>query len=222
MEGVGVTGRITTVAVVDDHEIVSLALRPLIDASEDLVCVGAAATVEDLLRTGSVPDVVVLDARLRDGSSPVSNVERLNAAGAQVLIYTSGDDLYYLRLSAKSAALGVIAKSEHPDHLFAAIRRVGTDQQVMSTSLASAIDGDPGLPEANLSRQEQRVLELFASGLTQQSVATRLSLSVGTVDDYVRRIRAKYADVGRPAPDKISLYKRAVEDGYLPAPRRGD
>jgi hypothetical protein len=38
------------------------------------------------------------------------------------------------------------------------------------------------------------------------------------VDDYVRRIRAKYAKIGRHAPSKVDLYKRAVEDGFLPPP----
>jgi hypothetical protein len=41
---------------------------------------------------------------------------------------------------------------------------------------------------------------------------------VSTIEDYVRRIRAKYARAGRPAMTKVDLYKRAVEDGFLPAP----
>ncbi|MFJ7624450.1 DNA-binding response regulator, partial [Rhodococcus erythropolis] len=43
-----------------------------------------------------------------------------------------------------------------------------------------------------------------------------------TVNDYLQRIRQKYAAAGRPAPTKTDLYKRAVEDGVLPIPERRD
>ncbi len=43
-------------------------------------------------------------------------------------------------------------------------------------------------------------------------------IAVSTIEDYVRRIRAKYARAGRPAVTKVDLYKRAVEDGFLPPP----
>ena len=61
---------------------------------------------------------------------------------------------------------------------------------------------------------------MFATGLKTQSVASALGIAVGTVEDYVRRIRSKYARVGRAAPTKIDLYKRAIEDGFLPIPGR--
>ncbi len=43
-----------------------------------------------------------------------------------------------------------------------------------------------------------------------------------TVNDYLLRIRAKYAQQGREALTKVDLYKRAVEDGVLPPPRLGN
>jgi DNA-binding NarL/FixJ family response regulator len=88
----------------------------------------------------------------------------------------------------------------------------------MSVEWAAAMDGDPQLDRAGLSPQEQTVLSLFARGLKAQAVGAQLGIAVGTVDDYVRRIRAKYVRAGRPAYTKVDLYKRAVEDGLLPAP----
>ena len=57
--------------------------------------------------------------------------------------------------------------------------------------------------------------------ITQQawpvkSVALRMAISDGTVKQYPGRIAEKYARAGRAAPDKLELYYRAVEDGYLP------
>lgn len=88
----------------------------------------------------------------------------------------------------------------------------------MSVEWAAAIDTDPLLPSARLSLQEQQVLELLARGYKSQAVGYELGIATSTVDDYVRRIRAKYQRAGRPARTKIDLYRRAVEDGILPPP----
>ena len=88
----------------------------------------------------------------------------------------------------------------------------------MSVDWAAALDSDPDLIQAGLSRQEQRALSLFANGNKEQSVASQMGIAQGTVDDYIRRVRAKYALVGRRADTKVDLYKRAVEDGFRPLP----
>lgn len=62
------------------------------------------------------------------------------------------------------------------------------------------------------------MLAMFADGAKAQAVAYANQISPATVEDYVRRIRAKYVRAGRPAPTKVDLYKRAVEDGFLPSP----
>lgn len=57
------------------------------------------------------------------------------------------------------------------------------------------------------------------SGEKGRRVAHLTGLAGPTVKEYIDRIRAKYARVGRPAPTKVDLYRRAVEDGVLPGPR---
>ena len=47
-------------------------------------------------------------------------------------------------------------------------------------------------------------------------MALELGISRETVLDHIRRIRAKYAKVERPAPTKVELYQRAIEDGVIP------
>lgn len=64
-----------------------------------------------------------------------------------------------------------------------------------------------------LSERQREVLALYASGEKADRVARMTGLSVGTVNDYLRRIRTKYREAGRPAETKIDLYRRAVEDG---------
>ncbi len=85
---------------------------------------------------------------------------------------------------------------------------------MVTTEWAAAIDGgDPGLDEVGLSPRQLEVLELYASGEKADRVARLTGLAPQTVNDYLQRIRQKYAAVGRPAPTKTDLYKRAVEDG---------
>lgn len=61
-------------------------------------------------------------------------------------------------------------------------------------------------------------MSLFADGHPAQRVADDSGIAVSTVEDYIRRIRAKYAAAGRAAVTEVDLHKRAIEDGDLPAP----
>lgn len=206
------------VGLVDDHEIVAIAVRACIDDMPEADLVAAASTVDDLLEGGQQLDLVILDLRLVDGSSPVGNVERLRERGMRVLAFTSGENPFLVRAVARTDVAGVIRKSEPVEVLREAIRLAARGEPVISPDWAAALDADPALRDAALSAQEQRVLALFASGVKAQAVAYELGISAGTVDDYVRRIRAKYTRVHRPAHTKVDLYKRALEDGFLPLP----
>jgi two-component system response regulator DevR len=209
------------VALIDDHEIIALALREAITQIPELSFAGVSATVDDLLAHHADVGLVVLDLRLADGSSPIGNVERLVEHGAAVIAYTSGESPYLLRLVATTPILGIVRKSDPVAILVDTLRQAASGRAVMSTEWAAAIDSDPGLDAAALSVQEQQVLRLFATGLKAQSVAAAMKIAVPTVEDYVRRIRMKYARIGRSADTKIDLYKRAIEDGFLPLPDAG-
>lgn len=214
------SSRPTRVALVDDHAIVEVALRAALADITSVEFQGVSPTVHDLLVEHADAELVVLDLRLADGSSPISNVSALREHGMRVIAYTSGEDPYLVRLVARTEVLGIVRKSAPVDVLLETIRAAADGQALMSTEWAAAIDADPELPDARLSAQEESVLAMFATGLKTQSVASALGIAVGTVEDYVRRIRSKYARVGRAAPTKIDLYKRAIEDGFLPIPGR--
>ena len=81
---------------------------------------------------------------------------------------------------------------------------------------ATAIDADRDFAKAELGRREREILHLYASGLPLQLAAEQLGIGYSTAREYLDRIRAKYVEVGRPAPTKVDLLRRAVEDGILP------
>ncbi|WP_193746829.1 LuxR C-terminal-related transcriptional regulator [Dietzia sp. UCD-THP] len=187
-----------------------------------LAVAASAATVPELLAQDVELDLVLLDLRLSDGSSPTVNVEQLRAAGLEALVFTGAENPHLVRLAAKAGVLGVVRKSSPDDMVIEAIVTAAQGRQVVTTEWAAAIDGDPDLPGVGLSPRQQEVLALYASGEKADRVARLTGLSPHTVNEYVGKIRGKYSAAGRPADTKIELFKRAVEDGYLPVPQRED
>ncbi|WP_375405907.1 LuxR C-terminal-related transcriptional regulator [uncultured Amnibacterium sp.] len=213
-------GATSSVTLVDDHPLVGYALLAALDGRSDLRLGGTYATVDALLSAHARPGLVLLDLRLADGSSPSDNAQRIRDAGGEVLVFTSAEDAYLVREALRADVLGVLRKSTPVEVMITAIEQAATGLPVVTSEWAHALESDPRLPDAALSPQEARVLQLFADGAKSQTVADTLYITVGTLEDYVRRIRAKYARAGRPAPTKVDLYKRAIEDGLLPGPGR--
>jgi two-component system, NarL family, nitrate/nitrite response regulator NarL len=208
------------IGLVDDHPLVSVAVEQLLDAAEGVIWAGASPTVDALLSDHPDVDVAVLDLRLADGTTPHDNVARLRDNGLKVLIFTSGEHPELLRSAARAGALGIVLKSESPDIILGAIRSVARDEPVVTRQWAAAIDADPNLPAIDLSPQLQRILTRYASGETAAAIAAALGISSDTVNDYLQRIRLKYAEAGRPTRSKLDFMKRAMEDGFVPYPRR--
>jgi len=203
------------IALVEDHALIAIGFRDLVEAEPDLILAGMAETVAGLDAIEGPLDLVVLDLRLADGSLPQDNVNAIHARGTHVLVYTGAEDRRMIQSAARSGALGLIRKSADPTTLLAAIRTAAAGGEVFGADWAAAIDADANLRDAKLSTREQEILGLYASGETAASVALHTGLSRETVADYVSRIRRKYADAGRPAYSRVDLYKRAIEDGLL-------
>jgi DNA-binding NarL/FixJ family response regulator len=206
------------VAVVDDHELVSLAMGELIGSHDELEFAGAAASVAELHARGFRPDIVVLDLNLRDGSRPSENVEALRARGAEVVVLTSAENPFLVREVSRSGVLGILRKSAPSQEVLDVIVRIARGEPVPTTEWAVAVDSDPALRSAPLTAREREVLALYATGLGAKSVAQQLNVSENTVADHIRRIRTVYAQLARPANTKVELYQRGLEDGFLPPP----
>ncbi|GGH61719.1 response regulator transcription factor [Rothia aerolata] len=221
----------TLVAIVDDHEVVREGMRAVADKTEGVDLVAASPTVSELLvALGRNPrdpktadlgkvkrecDVVLLDLSLQDRSRPSENVELLRQAGIKVLIFSIGENPSLIREALKSGALGLVRKSEPLEHALEEAQNIANGKAVVTKELAAAIDGDHEFSRAALSPREQETLRLYASGFAQVQVARRMGIKQSAVKTNIDRIREKYARVGRPAPTKIDLRIRAIEDGLV-------
>jgi len=203
------------IAHVEDHEVVSIGFSEVIAAIDDIHLATVVRSLTELDLQNHDLDLVVLDLRLDDGSTPAENIGALRAANIEVLVLTAGENARHVREAARAGARGIIRKSEPMHVLVDAIRRAAAGETVATTDWAAAIDADVALPDAGLSPREREILALYASGEKAQTVAELTGLSRDTITDYIGRIRAKYARVGRFAQTKVDLHVRAVEDGVL-------
>ena len=194
------TGRVLTVFLVDDHEVVRRGVAELIDAEDDLTVIGQAATVSEALVTVPAlrPDVAVLDIRLPDGNGvELCRDLRSTMPELNCLILTSYTDEQAMLDAILAGAGGYVIKDIQGMELVSAVRKVGSGQSLLDNRAAAALMArlragadEPG-PLAGLTGQERVLLDLLGEGLTNRQVAERMFLAEKTVKNYVSRLLAK-------------------------------
>ncbi|WP_312870881.1 response regulator transcription factor [Gordonia asplenii] len=205
------------IAVVEDHAIWVRGLAALLRYEGSVLTVEHFSTVDDLVNSAGMFDLVILDLILGDATEPTENVDRLNAAGHRVLVITSGERPELVRAAVRAGVLGIVRKSEPDEVIAGAVESALLGEPVASTDWAAAIDSD-GEFVPQLSPREREVLAMWASGETAKSVAELLGVSTNTVNVYLRRIKDKYEAIGRPARTKAELRAAAQHAGLSPRP----
>ena len=210
----------TRVALIDDHESVRLGLEAACARVATKEVVFSGSTVTEYLKwrasSGAAPaDVVVLDLTLGDGTTVTENVRRLVGDGSSVIIHSVADRPAAVREALSAGAAGVVSKSSRIDDVIAAVSTVARGEPLNNVEWASAVEGDREFADAQLSAREREVLRLYAAGLPLKVVADRLGVAYSTAKENITRVRVKYVEVGRPAPTKVDLLRRAMEDGIL-------
>lgn len=190
-----------------------------------------------LASTGAIPDCVLLLASgLWSRRQVIDTVRALSLGGSAVVVVSrlaTSEDTDAVVAAGAVAHLGA---GESPEVLVAVLDRVLAalpprrvdDPSATAVARAGATAGSAPRPLAagragstaegprpSLSVQEQRVLELYVDGLTIAATARRMGISSHTVVTYLRRVRAKFAACGHPAPSAVDLYRAAVHLGVL-------
>ncbi|GAA5199666.1 response regulator transcription factor [Microbacterium jejuense] len=219
----------THVAFIDDHESVRLGLEAACARIGGVQVAFSGNTVTEYLdwrafSRESPADVVVLDLTLGDGTTVTENVTRLVRDGSSVIIHSVADRPAAVREALAAGAAGIVSKSSPIGDVIAAVGTVARGEPLNNVEWASAVEGDRDFADAQLAAREREVLRLYAAGLPLKAVADRLGIAYSTAKENITRIRVKYVEVGRPAPTKIDLLHRAVEDGLIdePASDSGD
>ena len=187
------------ILIVDDHDIVRKGLAMLVSRQEDLSVVAEAGTVAGAVEKAreSSPDVVVMDIRLPDGSGIEACRDIRDENGdVKVLMLTSYSDEEAVMGSIMAGASGYLLKEIRSHEIVDAIRKVSSGQSLLDpTVTASVLDrvrrGKEEDVLAQLTEQEQKILELIANGQTNREIAGQINLSDKTVKNYVSNILGK-------------------------------
>jgi len=214
---------ILKILIVDDHDIVRKGLAMLVSRQEDLSVVAEAGTVAEAVEKAreSVPDVVVMDIRLPDGSGIEACREIRDENGdIKVLMLTSYSDEEAVLGSIMAGASGYLLKEIRSQEIVDAIRKVGEGQSLLDpTVTASVLDrvrrGKEEDVLAQLTDQEQKILELIADGQTNREIAGQINLSDKTVKNYVSNILGKL-EVSRRSQAAAFLAERRARRDYNP------
>ncbi len=204
------------VFLLDDHEVVRQGIRSLLEADDDMVVVGEAATAEAALTVipETRPGVAVLDVRLPDGSGvEVCREVRSRHPEVACLMLTSFSDDEALFDAIMAGASGYVLKEVGGTDLVGDIRKVATGHSLMDPELTQRalrrVRANRQEERANhLSPQEERILSHIAEGMTNRQIAESMYLSEKTVKNYVSNLLAKLG-VSRRTEAAVYAVRRA-------------
>ncbi len=217
------------VVLADDEPLLRRTLAMVIDAEPGLAVVGEASDGADAIAVAraTTPDVVVMDVRMPrlDGIEATRRICRLpELAGTRVLVLSMFELDEHVFEALRAGASGFLLKDSRPDDLLRAIRRTHRGESLFAPSIlarlvehyvrvrpaAAAGASAPSLDR--LTGREVEVLALVGRGLSNDELATSLSISVKTVKSHVSRLLAKL-----PARDRAQLVIAAYEGGLVRA-----
>jgi two-component system response regulator DevR len=188
------------VFLLDDHEIVRRGIKELLESEGDIEVVGESGLAHEAVERIPAlrPNVAILDGRLPDGSGiDVCREVRSVDPSIAALILTSYDDDEALFAAILAGASGYVLKQVRGNDLIDTVRRVASGQSTLDPSVTARVlerlrDGSRSDPELDaLSAQEQRILDLIGTGLTNREIAERMALAEKTVKNYVSSVLAK-------------------------------
>ena len=209
--------------LVDDHPVVIAGARALIEASDDIICVGEAHNGADALAKIEeiAPDVVVLEVLLPDMDGLVL-AEQLIEGGfcGHIVVMTLYENRSYVERALQAGAKGFVQKRSACLNLLLAIRTAMLGGLFFDSPTASEML-TPSEPETahrisagelELTKREEEVLRLIALGHANKEIAYRMAVSVKSVETYKAR-----------ATQKLNLHSRAqivhfaVAQGWMQA-----
>jgi len=191
------------VFLLDDHEVVRLGLRQLLEAEDDIEVVGEAGTAaQAVARVPALrPDVAVLDVRLPDGDG-ITVCRELRSAMEEppsCLMLTSYSDDEALFTAIMAGAAGYLLKQVSGTDLIGAVRRLAAGESLLDPAMTTAVlerlrhpaeeDEDPRYK--SLTDQERKILDLIAEGKTNRQIAQEMFLAEKTVKNYVSGLLRK-------------------------------
>ncbi|MEU8180093.1 response regulator transcription factor [Micromonospora sp. NPDC049044] len=191
------------IVLVDDHPVVRLGLRGMLDAEADLTVVGEASSGPEGVEVAAEqrPDIVLMDLRMPGGDGVEATGRILTRApGVRVVVLTTYESDRDILRAIEAGASGYLLKDASPTELAEAIRAASRGETVLAPSVASTLVRQVRRPAPPaLSARETEVLRLVARGFTNADIGRELHISEATVKTYLLRVFSKLDVADRTA-----------------------
>ncbi|MCB0991709.1 MAG: response regulator transcription factor [Acidimicrobiales bacterium] len=185
------------VVIVDDHDVVALGLRALLEDEDDievLDCVHSVAEAATAARNLN-PDVILMDYRLPDGTgADATRQVRAAPAPPTVVMVTSAADRRVLNEALEAGCAGFVSKNADRQDLVSAVRAAAHNDSYFTRDMLNHLvhlRRFDQIDNQELSSRECDVLQLTANGLNPDEIASRLYLSPHTVKNHLRHAMSK-------------------------------
>ena len=211
------------VLLADDHQIVRLGLRAVLEEAEDIMVVGEVATAEGAIstaRAGGI-DVILMDLRfgagaqgtkVTNGAEATAEIRRTMSNPPQVLVVTNYDTDADILGAIEAGAVGYLLKDAPPAELVAAVRSAARGDATLTLSpvVRTRLETRERTPRFSLTPRELEVLKLVADGASNREIGHNLMLSEATVKSHLVHI---YDKLG--VRSRTSAVAAAREQGVL-------
>jgi len=190
------------IMLVDDHEVVRLGLKALIERRSDMEVVAEAAAAAEAITKAQAhkPDVIIMDIRL-GGSSGIDACRDITAQqpDVKIIMLTSYAEDELLFAAIRAGAAGYVLKQAGGQEVIRAIETVSQGNSLLDPALTERVFAEVRRAAkaqevsafSMLTEQERKVLLLVAEGKTNRDIAHDLHLGEGTVRNYVSNILGK-------------------------------
>jgi two-component system invasion response regulator UvrY len=210
----------TSILLADDHAIVRMGFRLLLETAGKCRVVGEAASGEEAcsLFFKLNPDVLVIDIAM-PGMGGLEAVNRILARnpGARILVLSAHEDTSYPRRAIRAGALGYLSKRGAPAELLQAVKAVARGTTYIEPGIAQklAVQGLKGAqgPVDTLSAREFEVFLHLAGGKSVAQIAELLSLSPRTIGTHLYNIKQKLSAQNAAELTLIALRAGLLNEG---------
>ena len=190
------------IVIADDHEVVRMGLRAVLEREPEWTVCGEAATGRQAIAEAveQRPDVVILDVSMPDMNGLEAARQIRRVVEAQILMVSVNESDQMLRDAVDAGASGFVSKADAARTLVEAVRTIVNGQTffplpAVAVRLAVADDRPAGVarPAARgpLTPRESEVLALLAAGRTNKEIAATLGISIKTAETHRARILRK-------------------------------
>ncbi len=186
------------VPLVDDHSVVRMGFKMLIDSERDMKVIAESETGEDGIQKYQElkPDVTVMDITM-PGIGGLEAIERIIAKdkNAKILVLSAHEDSVHPKRVLSAGAIGYLTKRSAAEELISAIRTVGSGKKYIESSVAqqlaiTQLSGEND-PTEILSDREFEVFIALAKGKSTNEIADTMCLSPRTVGTHLYNIKQK-------------------------------